>query len=333
MRPLAPPPDAVVDPRTRALRAGSFRGGLPRVDLARLAPRALDRLLRHKRWLYVAIATDEIFVAAAIVRLGYAANAFAFVYDRAAGCMLADRVALAPPFLVSIGDATGALQAAARLPGGRMAVDRPAGEPSLRVAVELGGISIAARLDLAAAPPPISAIAPLAGGGAVATEKGALIPATGEVSVAGRRVSLDGGLAGYDYSNGLLPRRTRWRWGFALGRARSGERIALNLVEGMAGEAECALWIDGELSALGEGRFSFDEARPLAPWRVRTDDGAVDLRFTPGGMHADRTNLGLVRARFLQPVGCYAGTVRAPDGRTLEFDEVLGVTEDQDVFW
>jgi hypothetical protein len=49
MRPLASPPDAVVDPRTRALRSGSFRGGLPRVDLARLAPRALDRLLRHRR--------------------------------------------------------------------------------------------------------------------------------------------------------------------------------------------------------------------------------------------------------------------------------------------
>jgi hypothetical protein len=333
MRPLAPPPPAVADPITCAPHIGSFLGGLPPVDFAPLAPRALDRVLRQKRWIYFAIATDEALIALAVVRLGYLANAFAFVFDRAAHRMIAHRTALAPPFAIRVGDDPAHLDASARLLGGRIRIERPRLTSAFLVQAELGEISLFARLDAASAPPAISVIAPVPGGGLAATEKRTLLAARGAALVSGRRIPLEGALAGYDYSNGLLPRRTVWRWGFALGRARSGERVALNLVEGMTGEAECALWIDGALLPLAEGRFSFDPAQPLAPWHVRTADGAVDLRFTPGGMHADHTNVGLVRARFIQPAGVYAGTVRTPDGRVLELDGILGVTEDQDVLW
>lgn len=334
MRTLLPPPDALLDPATGALRAGSFRGGLPPVDLAPLAPRRLPRFLGHKRWVYVGIASEEVYVGAAIVHLGYAANAFAFLYDRRAARMLADRAALGPPFAATVSDSAGeGARAVARLPGGRLCFERPRGETITRVEIEMGDLRVFARMDAAGAPPPISACGPVPGGVAVATEKRALLAVTGEASVAGRRVPLTGALGGQDYTNGLLPRHTTWRWAFALGRARSGERVGLNLVEGMVGEAECALWIERELFPLAEGRFSFDRARPLEPWRVQTADGAVDLRFTPGGMHADRTNLGLIRSRFLQPAGVYSGVIRAADGRALELDGVLGVVEDQDMLW
>lgn len=333
MRTLAPPPASVVNPLTRAPRTGSFCGGLPPVDLTPLAPRLLDRILRQKRWIYLAIASDDALVALALVRLGYAANAFAFVYGRAEGRMLAARKALGLPLGVRVTDVPGELSAAGKMPGARIEISSAGAGPSLRVEAELGDLRISSHVDATGAPPAIAAVAALSGGAVVATEKRALLVARGEAWAAGRRVALDGALAGYDYSNGLLPRRTSWRWGFALGRARTGERVGLNLVEGMAGADECALWIDGEIHPLAEGRFSFDRAKPLDPWRVRTEDGAVDLRFTPGGAHEDRTQLGLVRASFLQPAGTYAGTIRAPDGRVLELDGVLGVTEDQDVVW
>jgi hypothetical protein len=334
VRTLQKPPDALLDPTSGALRAGSFRGGLPRVELGALAPRARERFLQHKRWVYVGIAAGDVYVGAAIVHLGYAANAFAFVYDKGAGRMLADRKALGPPLATRVGDTAGeGMIASARLPGARLRFERPRGETMTRIEIEIGDVRVFARMDSAGAPPSISAVGPVPGSVGVATEKRTLLAVSGEASVGGRRVALDGGLGGYDYTNGLLPRRTTWRWAFALGRARTGERVGLNLVEGMTGEAECALWIDGELFPLEEGRFSFDPARPLDPWRVQTADGAVDLRFTPGGMHADRTNLGVIRSRFLQPVGVYSGVIRAPDGRALELDGVLGVVEDQDVLW
>ncbi|HVY48825.1 MAG TPA: DUF2804 family protein, partial [Minicystis sp.] len=145
-------------------------------------------------------------------------------------------------------------------------------------------------------------------------------------------VELGPAFAGYDHTHGLLARRTAWRWAFAMGRAKSGEKVAFNLVEGFVGEPECCVWIDDELHPVGEGRFLFDAKHPLEPWRVRTTCGAVDLRFSPGAMHAERKDFGLVRSHFVQPVGAYAGAIEV-GGKKLELEGVLGVTEDQDVLW
>jgi hypothetical protein len=49
-------------------------------------------------------------------------------------------------------------------------------------------------------------------------------------------------------------------------------------------------------------------------------------------MHSHRTNLGLVKSRFVQPAGAFSGSVRVA-GRELELKDVLGVTEDQDSLW
>jgi hypothetical protein len=164
------------------------------------------------------------------------------------------------------------------------------------------------------------------------TEKRALLPVSGELTVRGRRRRLDGALGGYDYTHGLLARRTMWRWAYALGRAKSGERVGFNLVQGFVGEPECTAWVDGEVFPMREGRFAFDRDEPLSEWRVSTADGAVDLRFKPGGMHSEQKNLGLVASRFVQPAGAYSGTLRV-GAKELVLDGVLGVTEDQDVLW
>lgn len=334
MRALLPPPDAIFDPVTRAPRVGSYRGGLPRVDLSPLAPSALARLVQRKTWTYVAIASEQVFIAIAVVRLGYLANAFAFVFDKANRRMLADRTALGPPFAASLGDVGGeGSHARVRLPGAFVRIERPRGETATTVEATFRGIEVHARLESAATPPAIAAIVPIPGGVLSTTEKRMLLAVKGEATVLGRTLALDGALAGYDYTHGLLARRTTWRWGFALGRAQGGERVGLNLVEGFVGEPECALWLGGELLPMAEGRFTFNADRPLDPWRVQTVDGAVDLRFVPGAAHSDHTNLGVLVSRFVQPVGTYSGTIRAPDGRVLELDGVLGVTEDQDMLW
>ena len=47
------------------------------------------------------------------------------------------------------------------------------------------------------------------------------------------------GFGAYDYTSGILQRRTAWRWAFAMGRDTSGAPIAMNLVEGFMGEPAC----------------------------------------------------------------------------------------------
>lgn len=332
MRRLAPPPETVVDPLHRRPHVGSFAGPLPPVDLTPLAG-PLTRLLRRKRWLYAGIATDAAFVGLAIVDLGYASNCFAFTWLAGQDGLAADRSHLGPPGAARVGDRTGeGCRAAFTGAGARARIERDAGT---RYAVRYRGpgLEVDVRLDSAGAPSPIAAIVDLGGGRVNATEKRALLACEGHVQIAGRRIALDGGLGGLDYTHGLLPRRTAWRWAFALGRARGGERVALNLVEGFVGAPECALWIDDRLHPLAEGRFTYELAAPLRPWTVRSADGVVDLRFEPGGMHAERKRLGLVASTFLHPVGRYRGTITLPDRAPLELEGVPGVVEHQDVLW
>ena len=117
-----------------------------------------------------------------------------------------------------------------------------------------------------------------------------------------------------------------------LGRATTGERVAMNLVEGFLGASECGVWIDDELFPIGEGRFLFDAKDAHKPWRVRSSDDALDLTFQPRAVHAEARNLYVVRSHFVQPVGTYEGTVRV-GGKTYTLATALGVSEDQDVVW
>ncbi|MCW5833814.1 MAG: DUF2804 family protein [Labilithrix sp.] len=191
-------------------------------------------------------------------------------------------------------------------------------------------ISVDVAIDEATAPPAISAIAEIGPSLASATEKRALAAVRGSLVASGRRVSLDGALGGYDYTHGLMPRHTRWRWAFAMGRAADGAAVAFNVVEGFVGEAECAAFAPGGVFPIREPRFDFDAARPDAPWRLVGE--GIDLTFDVGAVHAQRTNLVLVRSRFLQPAGTFRGTLRI-DGRDVALEGVPGVVEDQDVLW
>jgi uncharacterized protein DUF2804 len=345
MRTFEAPPSSVLDPLSHAVHTGSFRGGLPaKVDLGALAVGGLPvvggRLFRaahEKRWIYAAIAAGDLFVGAAIIKLGYASSAFVFAFDRASGRMLEDLSFLGPSSFASVNGAPregASAKFSSSLQKGSLSWQRAPGAGAFSLAVRARGVVIDARLAVEGAPPPIGVVAGLGAPGLVnTTEKGALLAVTGEATVANRRFSLDGGLGGYDYTHGYLARHTAWKWAYLLGRAESGERVGLNLVQGFVGEPECALWIDGALHPLAEGRFTFDAKQPLLPWQVRTADDSVDLRFEPGGIHQEHKNLGVITSRFIQPVGCFSGTIRIPGRDPLVLTRALGVVEDQDVLW
>jgi hypothetical protein len=334
MRDLSASPGSVVDATTGRPLLGSYRGGLPPVDWSPLGLGATTRTLRHKRWVYVAIATQDVFVAVAVVRMGYAANAFAYAYDATSRSMLARRSWLGPPFAATVGDTGGeGCRASFRGRDASVVIERARREPYYGVQVQARGLALTASLDASNAPPAIGAIAEVAPGRFDATEKRALLAVRGELRIAGRTVPLDGATGGYDFTSGMLARHTRWRWGFALGRMEGGVPFALNLVEGFVGAAECAAWIGDELVGLGEGRFAFDAAQPQEPWTVSTADGAARLTMSPGAVHEERRNLLVVGSRFVQPCGAWTGELTLPGRPALRIDRALGVTEDQDVTW
>jgi hypothetical protein len=328
--PLAPDA-AVVNGR---LQTGRYVGCLPEVDWSGLQ-RVQDRpdwwlRCHHKRWTYVGIGTPTLFIGMAVVDLGWCTTAFAYVFDRLRQRLVVDWDAVGLPKLS--GQVTnGPLQAGQawfRSFSGRLAF-RPAAGDTLHLDWRAKGVNLQAELDLACMPPCLLAIGTPQGGLAHSTHKTSALAVRGWVSMDGQRQSLHEGHASIDSSNGLLARDTAWRWASA---HRPG--FGFNLQSGYFGDQENALWLDGEIIPLGSALFDFDAAQPLADWRIRTDDGLLDLRFKPLGARCGDKRVVVAASRYIQPVGLFEGTVRpcltAP---ALSIQDLLGVTEDHHSIW
>lgn len=332
-RTLEPAPMSFLD-ATAGPAFGAYAGPMPRVDFGPLGLR--DRVARRKKWVYVAVATDELWLAIAVVRTGYAATAFAFAYDLVGRRMLVEATVIGPALVARVADDFHAQGELARFAMGKTRLTMSRQGTALDVRIRMRDLEVDAALDESSGPPAISAIARLGEGLASATEKRALLSVRGSARCGARSISLDRGTAGYDYTHGLLPRHTKWRWAFALGRTASGEPFAFNVVEGFVGEAECAAFVgdrgDGRCAVvpLAEPRFELDVAAPMKPWAIKGE--GIDLRFEPGAVHAQATNLLVVKSRFVQPVGTFSGTIRVA-GRDVRVAALPGVVEDQDVLW
>jgi len=328
--PLAP--DAAVE--GGELCAGRYVGRLPRVDWSSLkaAKARPDWWLRchHKRWTYVGIATPSLFIGMAVVDLGWSTTAFAYVFDRLRGRLVADWDAVGLPKL------SGQVTNGPLLEGeswfrsfnGRLAI-RPASDGTLHIDWRTKHVNLLAELDLVRMPPSLLAIGTPVGGLAHATHKTSALSVRGWLSMDGQRLSLNEGHASIDSSNGLLARDTAWRWASA---HRPG--LGLNLQSGYFGDQENALWLDGDIIPLSAARFEFDPAQPLADWRIHTDDGLVNLRFKPLGARCGDKRVVIASSRYIQPVGLFEGTVRPSlTAPARPVKDLLGVTEDHHSVW
>lgn len=327
---MTPSPDAVV--RDGQPAHGRYAGRIDCIDWSALRPRPgwLWRQLHHKRWHYVGLGHDEVFIGVAIVDVGWVSSAFAYLFDRRHRVMRADWTQDGLPGLqagVSDAPLAGA-RAWFRGPGARLSLDHVDGD-RLRLTVNTPALRLEANLNLQGMAPPLLAIGPIAGGLAHATQKTSALPVQGWAEAQGQRYTLDGGWAAVDASNGLLARETAWRWASA-----HRADVGFNLQDGYFGGQENVLWLGGEPIPLGAARFEFDANQPMRPWRVHTDDGLLDLVFTPEGARAADKDLLIAASHYVQPVGTFAGTVRAHAGApVMPVTQLLGVTEDHRSRW
>ena len=347
-QPLPEVPPSVAD-ATGAPCFGTWAGELPSASLGGLTGHwQLDRptrLLRHKKWHYQLLATEEVVAAYAVVDAGYASNAFLVAVELATGRPLVDVGRVGPPRsrFAHVGDApaTG-LDCSFRLPGLELSATRPApghryalrararAVPLLREGVQLDA-------ELLAAGTALTVISPVADEGLVnVTQKRAGLVGLGRLQVGPRTFLLDGAVGGVDYSQGYLARRTAWRWAMGAGRLEDGTPVGFNLVEGFNdARSDCnenAAWVDGVLHPLPRAAFRWNDMDLLDRWAVETEDGALRLSFRPLWVHREERDLALVKSRFAQPVGLFDGTLTV-GGRTHTLRNLGGVTEDQDTLW
>ena len=158
------------------------------------------------------------------------------------------------------------------------------------------------------------------GGGYIWTRKQARVPVCGQVAARGTTWPLDDAVGFVDDSAGYHARPTEWRWSAGIGLSRQGARVAWNLVEGIhdAPEAsERTVWLEGEPRGVGPQPFAADLS------------SVGGLRFAPWSERKENTNRLLVRSRYRQPFGTFAGEL--PGGLVL--DSGHGVMEWHDAYW
>lgn len=290
------------------------------------------RRFHHKRWYYVGLGNAQCFIGLAIVDIGWTNTAFVYVFDRARRELLLDASCDGLPGLTAAvaGHPLTAGESWFRFKGMELRIS-PDTAGSLQVQARVGEkLQLQARLTPGATVQPMTAIGPIADGGcAHATVKSTALRVQGQARLGERTLELGDAVASFDYSNGLLARDTQWRWASA-----HSEAVGFNLQEGYFGTQENVLWVQGTPYRLGAARFDFQPQNPLSPWHVHTDDGLLDLHFTPEGARQESKNLLVAASYYIQPVGNFRGQVRPfADADPIAIDGLLGVTEDHRSKW
>ncbi|HET8869562.1 MAG TPA: DUF2804 domain-containing protein [Aquabacterium sp.] len=325
------PPVSLVE--SGQARHGRYAGLIDRLDWSDLdalqAKSAWWRRCHHKRWQYVGIGCDEVFIGMAIVDVGWCQTAFAYVFDRRERKLLADWSADGLPGVQGgvSDEPVMASRSWFRSFGASLSIQ--AVSEVLQVHVRAGGIEMQAQLSLPRTAPFLLAVGPIEQGLSHATQKSPALPVDGWLKVKGQRFSLRGAMGCLDSSNGLLARETAWRWACA-----QSPEVGFNLQDGYFGSNENALWLDGQLIPLARAHFEFQADQPMRPWRVWTDDGLLDLTFEPEGARQQNRNLLIAASYYIQPIGTFHGWVKAESkAAPRAVDRLVGVTEDHRSRW
>lgn len=327
---LPPAPASVIGTDGQPV-LGRFTGTVPAIDWSLLskpfARNAFWRRFHHKRWHYVALCTEQVFAAVAIVDVGWTNTAFAYVFDRNDGDMLTnfsqDGI---PGISARLADHVGG-PSWFKTRSSQIAIDVTA-PGCYRLTMQCDHMEVDA--EFGPSPSPLLlATGPIEHGSVHCTQKSSAVPLRGVLRSWRDEYDLTGGVASFDYSNGLLARDTQWRWasGHSL-------EVGFNLQAGYFGANENALWLDGEIHALGPAHFLYDKSDPLARWHIFTEDDQLDLYFTPEGARREDKNLYIAASRYIQPIGTFSGWVRSgPDAPKRMVNQLPGVTEDHHSRW
>jgi hypothetical protein len=282
---------------------------------------------RLKEWHYVSFTTDEWFVALGLVQLGYVANLFAYAVDRREGECVAEYGELSPMGrALSFAPSSIAGRTTWRNRNAYASIEADDGwtvELDLPVGAER--LSGRARIETRESLAMLHRLGP---NRVAYTHKAAGWPASGELTLGGRRIRLDGGLAASDWTRSQANRVTEWKWVSVNGFLEDGTSVGLNLsaqvYEDERGHSvENALFVDGRVRHLSGVRFLVPSSPQSQTWRIASLEGSeVDLEFEPLGAREEHTNLGLMRTDFVQPYGRFTGHVCG-----LDFTGLFGVVE------
>ena len=308
----------------RAAASGRYRG-----TIADLSTAAWDgdhglrsrRRLQRKGWMYFSAVTERWSVGYAIVDAGLVATAFVYVYDREQRRLIEEKATLPLGFPANFApDWRQPWKLAQR--GKRWQITPHADGWQVR----FDGPQMSVALDVARDGDGLSAISSAPGRPFHHTWKLCALSVALRLGIDGKTIDVAASGA-LDFTLGYPPRSSLWNWASLDGATGDGRRLGINVVAHFMNGLENALWLGDELIPLAQATFDYDPAQLMAPWRIRTEDGIVDVMLTPDGQRAEHLNALWLASRFAQPFGRFEG--RVGQARVSGY----GVVEEHAALW
>ncbi|KPH93694.1 hypothetical protein AMS58_15825 [Pseudoalteromonas porphyrae] len=300
----------------------------------------LFKKLRFNQFQFISFTSGQLIIGLAIVDLKIASNCFVYIYDP--NTQEFDEYSFINLFsLNTCIDPTPNTGQATFQKGRNSVVIQTTNDPRIRnVKVDLkSGLKINANIDESANYNSLAVCVRAGFTGFHFTQKSAALPCDGTVKWRGRLFDLQthNSLASVDWSAGYMRRETFWNWGSLACILTDGRRLGLNLSAGVieTGFTENALWLDGTLYKIDMVDFQFERygnAKATSKWRLRSNDGIINLTFEPAGKRQDKTNLLIIASNFTQHFGRYYGEIILPD-EVITLNGEWGFTEDHYAKW
>ena len=330
---------------TPAPRYGVYQGDIRDCGLAPWCPPGVPsflKSLRNKRWRFVGVFSPGLVLGAAVVDARYLGTSFAYVFDLTTNTLVEFKGQ--SPLAAHVDFSDHCRQGRAAFVKGRDRIVmeyRDDGEPStlvVDVGVPSGRITVEVAYDESDATMiPHQVISPTPGGSVAFTHKAAGLPASGVVTTPGGsyRLEASDAFAAVDHTAGYHDRFWEWRWASLGGMSQQGVRVGLNLVEPVHHPVftENALWVERQPFPVSGARFQYDKGDIMKPWRITSDDGLVDLTFTPKGQRQETINALVLKSCFHQPAGLFNGVLKEPGGTAHQVKDLPGVVEEHEALW
>jgi hypothetical protein len=159
------------------------------------------------------------------------------------------------------------------------------------------------------------------------------LPCEGDVTVGGKRYTMDPGEchAVQDFGRGIWPYRSFWNWAVCTG-VQGGDRIGVNMGARWTtgtGANENGICVNGRLYKIMEDlRWSYEPSDWMRPWHIRSDHSdTVDLTLQPVAVNRSKLDLGVLATGGACSFGRWGGTIRF-DGNAVEIDGLIGWAEE-----
>lgn len=178
---------------------------------------------------------------------------------------------------------------------------------------------------------PMCLLTNTAGRGFTYAQKYAGIPCSGSISFKEKKYDLKAlnAFAHHDWTGGFLRKETTWQWACFSGEV-SDTHVGLNVSCGVneSSFTENCFWINGQLIKVNFVIFEFDRSDLTSLWHITSEDGLVNLKFTPQGYNLEKKNLLITQCNFKQIIGRFEGKIG-----DLVINSINGFVEDQYLKW